>query len=378
MVDVTILVRVLWPGGPQRIAVKEAELLRRDGLSVDLVFIRETSRKVEDMFNVPHKVIFDAQSSKRFLHKLLFMLTKHYNEGRGEDATVDIDLIGIYEFTRNNTKVVLYFDQFTAIFSILRKLRGSYKKVVFVHETAFREKSPMKKIIERIALASSDCIITNSYFNKEALSKKGYKNVEVVYPGVQLVPKLPSWDEKLDICIVVTVFEPWRKPETLLDIAQHLKNTKIVMAGQWADLHYKEKIENEISELNLNDRIETTGLIEESALQELYRKSKVALRLGYDEHGPGMGSLEAIGYGLPLIVNTGIGITELLKEYNYDLIFEEIIPEKIAYIIDKLVSDKEYWEKYNDAVIKIARDNSWDRHAAILSGIMRKLIGETP
>lgn len=340
MVDVTILVRVLWPGGPQRIAVKEAELLQRDGFTVNLVFIRETSRKVEGMVNVPHKVVFGIESNRRLLQKLLLMLTRHYNNGRGADATVDLDLIGIYEFTKSDTKVVLYFDQFTSLFSILRKLRGPFKKVVFVHETAFRESSPLKKIIERIALVSSDYILTNSYFNKEVLNSKGYKNVELVYPGIQLMPNLPSFDEKSNICIVVTVFEPWRKPEILIDIAEHLKNTKIVMAGQWADLEYKRKIENEIAKRNLVNRVQITGIVEESVLHELYQNSKVALRLGYDEHGPGMGSLEAIGFGLPLVVNTGIGITELLKNYGYDLIFEEIIPEEIAQTIDKLTCEK--------------------------------------
>jgi glycosyltransferase involved in cell wall biosynthesis len=377
MVDVTILVRVLWPGGPQRIAINDADLLRQEGLDVDLVFIRDTQRKVEKFDSFPHKVIFNSHSSKRPLQKIFYMITKHYNPGRGNDATIDLDLIAKYELSKNDSKVVIYFDQFTALFSILRKIRKPFKKIVFIHETAFREKSPLKKLIERIALFDSDYIITNSYFNKKILIDKGYKKIEVVYPGINKELEILGFDKRSNICIIVTVFEPWRRPELLLNIASHLKYTKIVMAGQWADDHYKMKIEEEVKTRHLSEKIFITGLLEENALQELYRTAKVALRFGFDEHGPGMGSLEAIGYGIPLVVNSGIGITELLKKYEYDLIVEDLSPCKIAEIIDRLSSDISYWETHHNTIMQIAKANSWDKHGEILSNVIKRVMSES-
>lgn len=377
MAYITILVRVQWPGGPQRIAINESNLLRQKGFNVDLVFIRETEKKVKEFDGITQRVIYNKEVSRRPLQKIFSIITKHYNNGRGEDATVDLDLIAKYELLKSKSSIVIYFDQFTALFSILRKIRGPFKKIVFIHETAFRENSPLKKMIERIALFNSDYIITNSYFNQKILNKNGYRKVAVVYPGIKLSSDILNFNARSNICIIVTVFEPWRKPELFLDIAKYLRDTKIVMAGQWADQTYKIEIENKIKSMNLTDKVIITGLVDESVLENVYKISKIALRFGFDEHGPGMGALEAIGYGIPLIVNSGIGITELLEKYNYDLICEDISPEKIARVIDKLATDKIYWDKYHNIIMNIAKENSWDKHIDILSSIIDKVISET-
>jgi glycosyltransferase involved in cell wall biosynthesis len=373
MYDVTILVRVMWPGGPQRIAVCETESLREAGFNVNLTFIRSTNRDAEWLHKTQSNIIFDVSANKRTLQKLFYMLTKHFNNGRGKDATVDLDLIALYEIQKNYSKVVIYYDQFTALFSILRKVRKPFKKVVFIHETSFREKSFLKKTIERIALLDSDLIITNSEFNREVLLKHGYKNVELLYPGIEVKKEYKEFDERNNTCVVVTVFEKWRKPELLLDIASCLKQAKIIMAGQWADDDYRRSIEEEINQRNLQNRIRITGLITERELINIYECAKVSLRFGFDEHGPGMGSLESIGFGIPIIVNTGIGIVELLQKYNYDLIFSDTDIQGISETIDKLTVDRAFWNKYHDSITSIAHKNSWNIHNDKLCSLIRQL-----
>lgn len=377
MENITILVRVLWPGGPQRIAFNETRLLREAGFNTSLVFIRETRRKVKEFDEISHEVIFDKNISRRISQKIFSMITKHYNQGRGEDATVDLDLIARYELSRNNSDVVIYLDQFTSLFSILRKIRKPFKKIVYIHETAFREASYFKRVVERVALSKTDYIITHSYFNMKILNEKGYKNVELLYPGIELSSSILEFDKRSDTCIIVTVFEPWRKPELLLDIAKNLQSTKIIMAGQWADENYRKNIEKEVAKLGLSDKIIITGLIDQIILDNLYKTSKVAMRFGFDEHGPGMGALEAIGYGIPLVVNRGIGITELLDKYNYDLIFEDFQADKIAQVIDRLITNRDYWERYHKEIMTIAADNSWKKHGDHLCSLINKVRAET-
>lgn len=376
MYDITILVRVMWPGGPQRIAVRETESLREAGFNVNLSFIRATNRDAEWLHKTQSNIIFDVRANKRALQKLFYMITKHFNNGRGKDATVDLDLIALYEIRKNYSKVVVYYDQFTALFSILRRMRKSFKKVVFIHETSFREKSFLKKTLERIALLDSDLIITNSEFNREVLLKHGYRNVELLYPGIEVQKEYNEFDEKDNTCVVVTVFEKWRKPELLLDIASCLKQAKIIMAGQWTDADYKRSIEDEIKERNLQNKITITGLITEKDLINIYKCAKVSLRFGFDEHGPGMGALESIGFGIPIIVNTGIGIVELLEKYNYDLIFSDSDIQGISETIDKLTVDKAFWNKYHDSIVSIAHKNSWKIHNDKLSSLMHQLSEE--
>ena len=92
-------------------AINESNLLRQKGFNVDLVFIRETEKKVKEFDGITQRVIYNKEVSRRPLQKIFSIITKHYNNGRGEDATVDLDLIAKYELLKSKSSIVIYFDQ---------------------------------------------------------------------------------------------------------------------------------------------------------------------------------------------------------------------------------------------------------------------------
>ena len=204
MDKICILVRVLWPGGPQRIAFKEAKILREKGLDVDLVFLRETKRFPNDFAITRYSVINTQESTQRILEPFFRLITLHYNQGRGDDATIDIDYIAIFNLFKNKYDIVIYFDQFTALFSTLNKVLKGSKKIVYVHETAFREKhSYFNKLLEKMALFKSDYILTVSETNRNLLLKRGYNNVGVLFPGIDRVGKERSvWMSSLTLTVL--------------------------------------------------------------------------------------------------------------------------------------------------------------------------------
>ena len=166
MYKICILVRVLWPGGPQRIAFNEAKWLRDKGLDVELIFLRQTERFPKDFAITNYNVVNRKTNTKRLLEPILRLITLHYNQGRGKDATIDLDYIAYFNLLKSNYDLVIYFDQFTALFSSLNKILKRQKKIVYVHETAFREKhSYFNKLVERLALFKSDYILTESESN---------------------------------------------------------------------------------------------------------------------------------------------------------------------------------------------------------------------
>ena len=89
---ICIIVRVLWPGGVQRTAIAEAQGLEELGNNVDLIFIRSTKRLVYES-KINYKIMYDNSINKRILGKIFKKITLHFNPERGDDATVDVDLI---------------------------------------------------------------------------------------------------------------------------------------------------------------------------------------------------------------------------------------------------------------------------------------------
>ena len=131
-----------------------------------------------------------------------------------------------------------------------------------------------------------------------------------------------------------------------------------------------------VSDENLNDKVSVTGPIEETDLVNLYKKAKVSIRFGYDEKGPGMGSLESISWGIPLIINNGIGIKEMVKNNVSRYIVNEEDYESIANLILELFNNKDIWSKISKNNVKLANDLAWDNHCLNLNSIFQKILNK--
>lgn len=113
---IVILVRILWTGGAQKIAIKETENLQKCGHNVRLVFLRETeSRKfLHDSLNIVNWEIYSRTGGKNPLYSLI---TAHFSPDRKGEGTVDYDLITNFakHFSRDDADYVLCLDQFAGI-----------------------------------------------------------------------------------------------------------------------------------------------------------------------------------------------------------------------------------------------------------------------
>lgn len=370
---IAIIVRVLWPGGVQRIAFAEAEGLINAGYDVDLIFIRGTGR-FQYPTNIPIKILYGPNVKKRFLGKIFGWITLHYIPQRGSDATVDMDLIWKTEHTlKNKYDVMYYFDEFSAFFAKNSKKKYGNKVVVIIHEVALNKGSLLSKWIQKRTLKSADLVLTNTKYNLDLLKKYGYNNAYELYPGLTVNPNVLPFSQRENLIISVTMWDYGRKPEVFLRIADNLNKGKILLCGNWADYGYMKSFENKIKNLGLEDKIGITGQIEENVLQSYYRKAKVAIRFGYNEHGPGMGSLEAISSGIPMIINNGIGAREVIEDGKCGFIVNEERSEDIVPIIDELLTNEETWTRISNACHQKSYALSWNEHNKKLSDLIGHL-----
>lgn len=369
---VCIFVRILWPGGVQRIAFAEAEQLIVRGHSVDLVFLRDTGREKFKTV-VPYKILFEPSVQNRLFGKILRIITHRYAPQRGPDATVDLDLMRRFERTRDEYDIVIYFDQHAAFFAEYgQKLHGG-KFLVQIHETSLKEKALLPHFIERRALRSAAGIITNSLKNRSILQNHSYKDVSVIYPGLYSHPESPGFKWRYDIAISTTVWDSGRHPEAFISIAKYLKTGRIVLAGSWADPGDLKKFSRLVEREKLTDKIVVTGPLSENSLNDYYMRCKVGIRFGYNEAGPGMGSLEVISYGIPLLINSGIGAIEVLENGVNTIIVSEDRPDEVALVIERFFTDEDFWTSFHNSNIELAQNMSWHNHGEALAMALNDL-----
>lgn len=366
---ICIVVRILWPGGVQRTAISEAEGLSKLGNEVDLLFIRATKRMNYDT-KIKYKVLYDDTSKDRLLGRVFNAITHHYLPQRGDDATVDIDLIYKSEHNYNEKyDLIYYFDEFSALFQKHNKKKFGNRTAVLIHEVAIPNGSFLAKLAQRIAIKNSDIVLTNTKYNLELLHNNDIKNAFEMYPGLTLKNEVPKFTEKENIAISVTMWDFGRKPENLVEIGKHLKTGKMFIVGDWADENYKNIFSKRIKDANLDEKIIVTGPVTEEELQSLYKRAKIFIRFGYDEKGPGMGSLESISWGIPLIINNGIGIKEIVKDKVNGYIVNEMNYIDISTLVEKLFNDPQEWSNISQNNLKLAENMSWDKHNSKLNEI---------
>ncbi|BCU67939.1 glycosyl transferase [Sulfolobales archaeon HS-7] len=334
-----IVLRILWKGGVTRVAVEEAR-----NINSRLIVYRNASTQY-DLSDVDVKVLFDNKSKRIFT-----LLTSIYAGHRGEEATVDLDrIIKAKDLIRGPA---LFHDQFAGITGYLRKRKYGEDYAVYIHETSLDSKGKkwaLPRIMERKVLEKSKVIITNSNWNKEILGSWGFR-AEVVYPGCYPKEKINLDREK--IALTVSVWDSGRRPEIYGEISRKIKG-KLVMAGYWTR-------QDTLTEFTKKyGGVTVTGPIPESELRELYDKAAVLIRFGFNEKGPGMGVLEAMGAGMPVVVNDGLGSKELIKDNGYVVRdWEEAVDR-----VNEILEDENLRREMSKNSWEIAKSLHWSNHA---------------
>ena len=373
---ICVFVRVFWPGGVQSIAFGEAKSLEDRGHKVDLVFLRDSNRGEHPWsYMHPYRILYDSNINKRLLHKIFWSITKKYAPERGEDATVDLDLIKEFEKQREKYDVVIYYDQLSAFYANYgSKLHGD-RYIVNIMETFYKKKGVIPQYLERRALKNASAILTIGKLNADILKEKGFHDVFLLYPGTTNVKELPEFETRDNKIISVTMWDTGRHPENFIEIAKNIKNGKIYLIGDWTNkVFYLDFIEL-IKFNGLENRIIVVGKVSRTELEKYYKTAKVMIRFGYNEAGPGMGTLEAISYGLPLIINNQIGIkdvTESIKTNSFYVVNEKDV-KSITSIIKLLLDDRNVWKTKSMESLRIADMLSWENHGKNLENIITNI-----
>lgn len=223
---------------------------------------------------------------------------------------------------------------------------------------------------------SPDEITAISNFLADRAKRLGAKNIEVVPNGVdftQIEPVLKIGDVKHDIVCVARL--SWEKDHKNLvaampKILEKYSDTKLILVG---DGPLREKIENQIKELKLENSVKLLGNLSHKEALCVLAKGDVSICPSLAE-GLGIVFIEAQACGVPVIGTRVGGIPDVIEDGKTGILIEPSSSEQIANAIVKIfeMSSEKRKEMIELAKINARRNFSWDVSVEKIDNIYQK------
>lgn len=368
--NIVILVRIMWTGGAQKIAIKETEYIQKLGHNVKLIFLRkvQSGELLLDMLKGLNWEIYSESNRSNWVYS---SITSYFSPDRKGEGTVDYDLISDFAkgFSKFDADYIICHDQFAGIagYKIKRRLGISYS--VFIHERVDGYYS--KPILGMFARHVEKKVLANASF-VFSVTEKVSKSIQQLYsipsytnlPGIELESCIP-YQERENILLCVSVWDKDRDPQAYLPIISKLKNFRLIIAGRWRDNSLRNLFVTKIEDLNLKNQVTLVEKLTEEQLKNLYKKAKFCLRYGKDEMGPGMSNLESLSQCTPIIVNGELGFADFIRVHGVGFVSELWNYKDICeYIINK--DEAQNYLQLQRNIKKAIKVCSWQSHAQSL------------
>lgn len=370
---ITILVRILWTAGAQRIAIHEAQTLRDLGHEVDLVFLRKSTGLTgyEDILSkVQHTVYSEAQDSP--LTPLFSRLTGRFMPSRAGEGRADLNLIWSFPASLRRRKVDLLVchDELSGVAGYLANKRFGIPYEVVIHERVSNMPWVRPRILARAASACVRIVLRSaqSVFGitdsvSESVRKLYHVPVKTAFPGLEANPA-PGFDKRSKRIISSSLWSDVKRPFDYIPIMAALPEYQFEFLGNWISQDYRLTFLRRLAELGLDKRVALLSSLSVGEMMVRYQQSRFYLRIGNHEYGPAMGTIEALENGLPPILYD-VGSADLIANYGCGWKLESTDPKDVRDAVRKLDNPVAYTELQSRARALIA-DFSWVRHCAVL------------
>ena len=239
-----------------------------------------------------------------------------------------------------------------SIYIIIAKLLRK-KSIVHFHGAEFdefyhQESSKLQKRYIRYILDKSNLIIALGDAWKEKI--KRYTNTEiVVLSNAVEVPDNNFYDVNNKNILLLGRLEQRKGTFDLLDIADNVlqenSTFNLVLAGDGNLEVVKEKIDK----LQLKDNVKLLGWINKEQREEVFKNTAIFVLPSYNEGMP-MAILEAMSYGIPLVVSDVGDIPYLVNDEDNGYLINAGDKKQLEDRILRLIKDK-------DLRSKISRNN---------------------
>ncbi|MCP6718279.1 MAG: glycosyltransferase family 4 protein [Patescibacteria group bacterium] len=217
---------------------------------------------------------------------------------------------------------------------------------------------------------NADTIITPSQYLKNIVKGWGVpeQNIQAIYNALeQLFEPHISKEEikkkigiKGDIILSIGRLTPWKGFSALIDIFPELlkenPDFKLIIVGEGEE---KKKLELRVEKLRLKDNVKLVGKISHQDIPLYFRAADIfVLNSGYE--GLPHVVLEAMQFGVPVVISNKGGNPELIKDSFNGFLIEYNNEEQIKNTLLKLWQDTSLQKKFIENSKEKLKEFSWE------------------
>lgn len=199
----------------------------------------------------------------------------------------------------------------------------------------------------------------------------------VIYPGCPppLAPSLPdTYPTPYILC--VSKWDIGRHPEFAIELAREIP-VRVVLGGTWITQSARAEFLRKVADAadGLAGSIEIRDQLDEAQLDSTYARAWVYVH--WNPEGFGMGALEAMARGVPVVCTDQAGVGELVKDFGNGRLIRGGETRDFVKAISEILADPELRMKLSEGAIETSRSVCWERHnealATNLLSVIRRL-----
>lgn len=375
---IAVMVDQLIPGGVQKTAIDEVRELKRLGLDAKLLILMRQGFQEQNISlvrKVPFEFISDRYPSflraspklpvfhfLSTLHLLSPFLAPFYLGSR------DFDLIICHGTTTALTAVsISKFRKVPYIFFIHDPMLYILEKIYT--QTLLKPLLPFLKIIikyiEKIIIINAKICVLDSSVHQNYIKTNYHLKPEVIYLATapkKIRKKIGDW---------IISFGRWdrgKNLEKLLQAVKDIPSAKLLIAGIWTNQKDLVSFNQKVHKLKLEDKVKIVTSFNESELSKFSLQARVWVHPHFEAFS--LSALEAASYGLPIIMPTSSGATELFQNNVHGFFLEKTTPQTLKKSILMLLRNRSLALEMGQAAQKVALQFTPQKRAIKLAQII--------
>lgn len=367
-----VVVDQLLPGGVQIAAIEEVKNLRELGYSAELLILmrKKYSLQFQSMLNdIPYRFLSDYypwpfQSTLKFplfaflstLHLLSpFLAPRVIKEQEyafliSHGTTTCFTTLALWRQRKIPYLAVIH----DPIVYILKKV---YSQTVL--KFFFPIFIPISYFLEGKFTKEAQATIIVSEAHQKFLKDKYGVEPTILFHGCHVLKTIPK--QRGSLILAISRWQREKNPVFLLRLIKSIPEVRLRIAGIWLKEKDLSQFKKEIIRLNLEKRVEIINGFESRDLKKFFQEARVFVHPHFEAFG--MGALEAAAHGVPIIMPSGSGATNLFEE-KVDGFFPKKVTQKeyLKYLNLLLSNERLAYQMGLHAWIKVKDQYSWLAH----------------